>query len=74
MLISRTQLRYFLLILLSISILKDGGVGARYVKERVMLLDKTPVWTKGFTDQTDGGSFVTVNREVPSSPDPLHNR
>ncbi|RDX82591.1 hypothetical protein CR513_36606, partial [Mucuna pruriens] len=32
------------------------------------------VWRKSFGHETVGGSYNTVNREVPSSPDPLHNR
>lgn len=74
--ISRTQMGCLLLILLSTSVLKHEVLGARYVQEMEHVLNYSPVvWRKSFGNETDdGGSFDTVNREVPSSPDPLHNR
>ncbi|KAG4913936.1 hypothetical protein AAZX31_19G221700 [Glycine max] len=73
--ISRSQVGCLLLILLSISVLNHQVLGARYVKEEVEhLLNKSAVWRKSFTNETKGDFYGTVNRVVPSSPDPLHNR
>ncbi|KAK7337796.1 hypothetical protein VNO77_18383 [Canavalia gladiata] len=74
MLISRFQVGCLLLVLLSISVLNHQVLGARYVKEEAEhVLNKSQVWKRRFMNETNGGSYVTVNREVPSSPDPLHN-
>ncbi|WVY93126.1 hypothetical protein V8G54_032214 [Vigna mungo] len=43
---------------------------ARYVKEEM----EYEAWRKGFANETNEGSYAAVNRVVPSSPDPLHNR
>jgi len=73
--ISRSQVGCLLLVLLSISALNGQILGARYVKEEVEhVLNKYEVWRKGFTNETNEGSYAAVNRVVPSSPDPLHNR
>jgi len=46
-----------------------------YVKEEVEdVLNKYEVWKIGFTNETNEGSYAAVNRVVPSSTDPLHNR
>ena len=71
--ISRSQVGCLLLVLLSISSLTSQILGARYVKEEVEF-NKYEVWRKGFTNETNEGSYAAVNRVVPSSPDPLHNR
>ncbi|RDY13268.1 hypothetical protein CR513_01855, partial [Mucuna pruriens] len=73
--ISRSQVGCLLLILLSISVLNHQVLGARHVKEEVEhVLNKSTAWRKSFTNETNGSSYATVNRVVPSSPDPLHNR
>ncbi|KAL2345703.1 hypothetical protein Fmac_006988 [Flemingia macrophylla] len=72
--ISRSQVGWFLLILLSISVLNHQVLGARLVKEEVEhVLNKSSTWRESFTNETNGGSYAAVNRVVPSSPDPLHN-
>ncbi|KAK7258849.1 hypothetical protein RIF29_24437 [Crotalaria pallida] len=71
--ISRTQMGYLLLMLLSISVLNHEALGARHV-EKMEHVHNSEVWRKSSTNEKDGGSFATLNREVPSSPDPLHNR
>jgi hypothetical protein len=73
MLISRSQVVYLLLVLLTISALHHEVLGARYLNKKVEDLEKTQVWKKG-SFVKDEGFFATVNREVPCSPDPLHNR
>ncbi|TKY61485.1 hypothetical protein E2542_SST11336 [Spatholobus suberectus] len=73
--ISRSQVGCLLLILLSISVMNHQVLGARYVKEVEHVLNKYAVWRKSFSSsETNGGSYATANRVVPSSPDPLHNR
>ncbi|KAG5044306.1 hypothetical protein AAZX31_03G218300 [Glycine max] len=74
--ISRSQVGCLLLILLSISVLNPQVLCAWFVKEEVEnLLNKSAVWRKSFTNETNGDFYGTVNnRVVPSSPDPLHNR
>ena len=72
--ISRTQVGCLLLILFSISCLNHKVLGARYGKEVDEHVHKFQVWRKSFTHETPEGSYETVNREVPTSPDPLHNR
>ncbi|KAF7817892.1 CLE17 protein [Senna tora] len=72
--ISRAQVGCFLLILLSLSGLNLKAMDARYVEEEMERVHKFQVWRKRFSSQTGAGSFATVDREVPSSPDPLHNR
>ncbi|XLR67623.1 hypothetical protein HN51_014664 [Arachis hypogaea] len=81
---SRSQVGCLLLmILLSVSVLRDGVLGGRYVKVTLVdeyVLQSPPCWRKSCinNNETDGDggsySFETVHREVPSSPDPLHNR
>nr|KYP71239.1 hypothetical protein KK1_010488 [Cajanus cajan] len=74
--IPRSQMGCFLLILLSISVLNHHVLGARLVKEEVehVLKKSSSTWRESFTNETNGGSYAAVNRVVPSSPDPLHNR
>ncbi|KAK7397216.1 hypothetical protein VNO78_18383 [Psophocarpus tetragonolobus] len=70
---SRTQVGCVLLILLTISVLNHQVLGARFVKEVEHVLNKSALWRKSFKNETNGDSYATVNRVVPSSPDPLHN-
>lgn len=50
-------------------------MGARFVEDEVEHVHKFQVWRKSFkSEEGDGGSVASVDREVPSSPDPLHNR
>lgn len=67
--ISRSQVGCLLLVLLSISVLNCQVLDARYVKEEM-----EAVQNKYEANETNEGSYATVNRVVPSSPDPLHNR
>ena len=75
--ISRSQVECFLLIiLLSISGLNHAVLGARAVKEELES-QAAVLWRKSLSStETDGaGSFATGdNRQVPSTPDPIHNR
>jgi hypothetical protein len=73
MFISRSQVVCLLLLLSSISALHHEVLGARHLKEKVKNLEKPQVWKKSSSAE-DGGIFATVKREVPSCPDPLHNR
>lgn len=68
-----------LLSILAINI--DGALGARILllNEKVIGqdLEKVPVWNNESSNNNsngDEGFFATINREVPSCPDPLHNR
>lgn len=72
--ISRFQVGCLLLILLSISVLNHQVLGARCLKEVERVHNNSAIWRKNFTNETNGDSYATVNRVVPSSPDPLHNR
>nr|AFK42688.1 unknown [Lotus japonicus] len=75
--ISKTQVGYllvlFLVILFSSYCLNHGVLGAEYGKE-VEHVHKFPAWRKSFSHGTSRGAYAAVKREVPSSPDPLHNR
>ncbi|CAL9003415.1 unnamed protein product [Prunus brigantina] len=74
MFISRNQVIGLLLIFLGISGLYTGVSGARYLNEKVENPEKPQVLQrKSFSNSTDEGFFATINRQVPSSPDPLHN-
>ncbi|KOM52877.1 hypothetical protein LR48_Vigan09g153600 [Vigna angularis] len=73
--ISRSQVGCLLLVLLSISVLNCEVLGGRYVKEEMEAVqNKYGTGRKGFVNETNEGSYAAVNRVVPSSPDPLHNR
>ncbi|KAL6278639.1 hypothetical protein ACE6H2_022240 [Prunus campanulata] len=75
MFISRNQVIGLLLIFLGISGLYTGVSGARCLNEKVENPEKPQVLQrKSSSNSTDEGFFATINREVPSSPDPLHNR
>ncbi|KAK8520213.1 hypothetical protein V6N12_004171 [Hibiscus sabdariffa] len=73
---SRVSLGYTLLIMLSVSVLLQHGVmGARFLTEKVG--DKVKTWKENPErngSEADHDIFATINREVPSGPDPLHNR
>lgn len=73
MFISRSQVGCLLLTFLIISALNREVYGARHPKEKVENLEKPQVWKQG-SNKEDEDFFATINREVPSSPDPLHNR
>ncbi|KAF3454460.1 hypothetical protein FNV43_RR04907 [Rhamnella rubrinervis] len=77
MCISRSsQALGLLMILFSISAIHYGVSGARLLTEKVEeVLAKPPVWSKSSENMNgDEGFFATINREVPTCPDPLHNR
>lgn len=58
---------YCILFFLSICALNSVALAARLLQE---LEDKPQQWSQ----IPDDGFFANINREVPSSPDPLHNR
>ncbi|WOH04563.1 hypothetical protein DCAR_0623973 [Daucus carota subsp. sativus] len=58
---------YFLLLLLSTCAINSGVLAARLLQE---VQEKPQQWSR----IPDEGFFASINREVPSSPDPLHNR
>lgn len=62
----------FMMIFISILAMQHGVLGARLLSEKVEV-DKPQVWNRSPING-DEGFFATVNREVPSSPDPLHNK
>ncbi|GKV08975.1 hypothetical protein SLE2022_126740 [Rubroshorea leprosula] len=74
---SRGSVGYLLLFLLCVSALYNGRVlGARNLSEKLeddaeksQALKENSKYNNG-----DEGSFATIDREVPSCPDPLHNR
>ncbi|KAK8545429.1 hypothetical protein V6N12_026263 [Hibiscus sabdariffa] len=76
---SRVSLGYFLLTLLSISaLLQHGALGGRFLTERLKDEENKPQKTWKENPDSNGSEagdfFATINREVPSCPDPLHNR
>ncbi|KAG6646576.1 hypothetical protein I3843_07G016400 [Carya illinoinensis] len=75
MFMSRLQVRCLLLIFLSISALHREVLGARNLKEKVENADKSQVLKKSSNNAAnDQGFFAASKRQVPSCPDPLHNR
>ena len=78
MFISRNQFIGLLLIFLGISGLHYEVSGARWLSENYdkveQNLEKPQVQMNSSNSTGDGRFFATSNREVPSSPDPLHNR
>ncbi|KAK2972487.1 hypothetical protein RJ640_017659 [Escallonia rubra] len=66
----------FLLISLTISAIQSGALGARYLEDYTLEDGEiSESWRKSSTKTPgDEGFVATINREVPSSPDPLHNR
>ena len=62
-----------LLILVCILASHPTVLGARYLKEKMKDMEKQHMWRKN-TDSGDDGFVANTNREVPSCPDPLHNR
>lgn len=55
---------YFILFFLSICALNSVALAARLLEEKPQQWSQIP----------HEGFFANINREVPSSPDPLHNR
>lgn len=73
MFVSRSQVVCLLLIFLSISAFHNRVLGARYLKEEDSI--KNPqVSNSGSSKNEVESSFTTVERTVPSCPDPLHNK
>ena len=62
------------LVLLSISAFYHGVVGARNLKENLKAMEKTQNEKEGANTEDNNGYVANVNREVPSCPDPIHNR
>ncbi|XVE89696.1 hypothetical protein DITRI_Ditri20bG0016700 [Diplodiscus trichospermus] len=72
---SRGSVGYLLLILLIISALHHEVLAARFLTEKLEDEDMAQRNWKGNPGSgTDDGYFATIDRQVPSSPDPLHNR
>ncbi|KAK8486408.1 hypothetical protein V6N13_090855 [Hibiscus sabdariffa] len=67
---------YILLMFLSISALNHGVLGARFLTGKLEDEEETAQrsWKDQNLDEETQGFFATINREVPSSPDPLHNK
>lgn len=76
MFISRTTqlVGYLLLIFLSISALHSAVLEARHLQEASEKPWPRKESTSPNTIMSEEGYFATINREVPSCPDPLHNR
>ena len=77
--LSKAKVRCSLLIiLLSISAFYNGVDGARYLKEQAEDKNQEPknaINNNLQVSDTEGnGFFATIHREVPSGPDPLHNK
>ncbi|PSS10143.1 CLE43p like [Actinidia chinensis var. chinensis] len=70
---SKSQVGYLLLLLLSISTLHQTVLGARNLKEKAEGEESSEIWSKSFNSTSNEG-FFAIDRKVPSSPDPLHNR
>ncbi|XVE62988.1 hypothetical protein DITRI_Ditri06bG0163700 [Diplodiscus trichospermus] len=67
----------FFLIFLSISALNNGVHGARFLTEKLEDQENKQYqkfWKENPDINGTEGVFATINREVPSCPDPLHNR
>ncbi|EEF49822.1 conserved hypothetical protein [Ricinus communis] len=65
-----------LLIMLSTSVFQNGVDGARCLKkvEDNKEEPKNNNQEQSYDTTGDNGFVATINREVPSSPDPLHNK
>ncbi|PRQ42161.1 hypothetical protein RchiOBHm_Chr3g0454611 [Rosa chinensis] len=67
-----------LLIILAISGFHYEVSGARWLSENYEKVEdnsvNAQVLMNSFNSTGDGGFFATSNRQVPSAPDPLHNR
>lgn len=63
-----------LLVLLSISAFHHGVVGARNLKENLKATEETQNEKEGANTEDNNGDVANVNREVPSCPDPIHNK
>ncbi|KAG5232486.1 CLAVATA3/ESR-RELATED [Salix suchowensis] len=74
MFMSRSQVGCLLLVLLSISAFHHGVVGARNLKENLKAMEETQNEKEGANTEDNNGYVANVNREVPSCPDPIHNR
>ncbi|KAL4354994.1 hypothetical protein GQ457_06G020680 [Hibiscus cannabinus] len=69
----------FLLMFLSISALNHGVLGARFLTEKLEDDEGETAQTTWKYQNLDNGSgtdgfFATIDRQVPSCPDPLHNK
>ncbi|KAE8678166.1 hypothetical protein F3Y22_tig00111440pilonHSYRG00111 [Hibiscus syriacus] len=68
---------YLLFMFLSISALNNGVLGAKFLREKVEDDEEETTerrWKYQNMDNGTDGFFETVEREVPSCPDPLHNK
>lgn len=73
MFISRAQAGCLSLILLSVSALQAGVLGARDLKVMVEEMEKPEEWSRN-NISSGRPFFVTMNKKTPCGPDPLHNR
>lgn len=78
MFISKNQVIGLLLMFLGVSGLHYEVSGARWLSENSEKVEENlvnaQVQMNRSNSSRDGGFFATSNREVPSAPDPLHNR
>lgn len=82
MTIKRSQVGCLLMLVLSFFTLQQVVFGARYLHDMVDDVEKpnNNSWStsrsinNSTSNDDDQGFFATINREVPSCPDPLHNR
>lgn len=73
MVIAKWQVGFFLVIVLS-ALREDGKVLCiKYFPRKLAEIEETQVWRRT-TSFIGGDFFGTSKRQVPSSPDPLHNR
>lgn len=73
MAISKWQVGFFLVIVLSVPRGKGRVLSVGHPPEKLATIEETQVWRR--TSSFRGEDFFdTSKREVPSCPDPLHNR
>ncbi|KAE8684113.1 hypothetical protein F3Y22_tig00111151pilonHSYRG00078 [Hibiscus syriacus] len=68
---------YLLLMFLSISALNNGVSGAKFLREKLEDDQAETAQRRWKYENVDNGTvrfFATVDRQVPSCPDPLHNK
>ncbi|CAN4108725.1 unnamed protein product [Withania somnifera] len=78
MLIAKNSIVLLLMIFVTFSSIQKDVLGGRYLQgNKITEEAQSPVATKTSSSShvgDEGGFVAYVNREVPSSPDPVHNR
>ncbi|KAK9161177.1 hypothetical protein Syun_007518 [Stephania yunnanensis] len=74
--VSRIQVIWLSLAILLVSTFMHNEVlGVRFLKEEMASRREDQVWsTRNNSIAGEGDFMATIHREVPSCPDPLHNR